>query len=378
MIWTLLKLMLTSGLSIKRWNNFPRIEEISHLDNVGFILHIAMFLAHLEEQNWNKVDKEFLIKKILFSSIKILVISDINSWTRTYIEKVNKDIFTQLEQKVYEFILSFEAPDYLKEDMKKTITDKTKTLELKIISASRRYASYRECLINRKVYEEMYEVPYKEIMSSLDKKRLELKSLDLLLKNSNYEKYLLNIRKLSHSLRRSKQKRIFPISVMSHLVLTTFLSYIIWLIENNKWWNYDIYEMMVKAMYHDISEAMTWDIITPTKKAIAWFEDILKKVEENMLNDYLFYYVPKDYETFLKPYILDPWSGIEWPMVKLADILSALFEAKIEVNYWSTNYIEIYRNWKRKINSYEHKSLDYILKHVIDSFDNSSDDISLN
>ena len=377
MIWTLLKLMLTSGISIKRWNNFPRIEDISHLDNVGFILHVAMFLAHLEEKNGNKVDKEFLIKKIIFSSIKILVISDINSGTRTYIEKVNKDIFSKLEQKVYDFVFSFDAPEFLKQDMQKTITDRSKKLELSIISAARRYTSYRECLINRKVYEEMFEVPYKEIMASLEIKRQELKSLDTLLKNANYEKYLLNIRKLSHSYRWSKQKRIFPITVMAHLVLTTFLSYIIGMLENDKWWKYNIYEMLVTAMYHDISEAMTWDIITPTKKAIVWFEEILREVEEKMLDDYLFYYVWEEYESYVKWYMLNPWDWVEWPLVKVCDNLSALFEAKIEVNYGSTNFIEIYRNVKRKINSYEHESINYVLKHVIDSFDSSGDDISL-
>jgi hypothetical protein len=193
-----------------------------------------MFLSYLEEKNDNKVDKEFIIKKIIFNSIKILVLSDINSGTRNYIEKVDKDIFSQLEQKAYDYVFSFGIEDYFKEDILKVINNKEKTLELSIILAARRYSSYKECLVNRKVFEEMYEIPYKEIMSSLDQMRKELTSLDMLLKNPNYEKYLSNIRKLSHSLRWNQQKRMFPISVMSHLVLTTFLSYVIGMIENNK------------------------------------------------------------------------------------------------------------------------------------------------
>jgi hypothetical protein len=63
--------------------------------------------------------------------------------------------------------------------------------------------------------------------------------------------------------------------------------------------------------------------------------------------------------------------------VKVCDNLSALFEAKIEVNHGSTNFIEIYRNVKKKINSYEYESINFVLKHVIDSFDSSPDDISL-
>lgn len=378
MIWTLLKLMLTSWISMKRWNNFPRIEDISHLDNVWFTLHVAMFLSFLEEQNWKTVDKEFIIKKIIFNSIKILVLSDINSWTRNYIEKVNKDIFNKLEQKVYDYIFSFDAPDYLKDDIIQTIQNKEKTLELSIIEASKRYAWYKECLVNREVFADMYEVPYKDIMNQLDDKRKDLKSLDMLLKNPNFEKYLSNIRKLSHSLRWNQQKRMFPISVMAHLVLITFLSYVIWTIENNKKWaNLNMFEMMFKALYHDIPEAITWDIITPTKKAIPGFEEILEEVERDMLEDYLFYYVGDEYEAYVKDYMLNPWIWAEWPFVKSADIISALFEAKIEVNYWSTNFIEIYRNIKRKVNTFEYASVEYILKHVVDSFDNSDDDLHL-
>ncbi len=378
MIWTLLKLMLTSGISMKRWNNFPRIEDISHLDNVWFTLHVAMFLSFLEEQNWKTVDKEFIIKKIIFNSIKILVLSDINSWTRNYIEKVNKDIFNKLEQKVYDYIFSFDAPDYLKNDIIETIHNTDKTLELSIIEASKRYAWYKECLVNREVFADMYEVPYKEIMWQLDEKRKDLKSLDMLLKNPNYEKYLSNIRKLSHSLRWNQQKRMFPISVMAHLVLITFLSYVLWTIENHKnWANLSLFELMFKALYHDIPEAITWDIITPTKKAIIWFEEILEEVEKDMLEDYLFYYVWDEYEAYVKPYMLTPWTWNEWPFVKSADIISALFEAKIEVNYGSTNFIEIYRNIKRKVNTFEYASVEYVLKHVVDSFDNCDDDLHL-
>jgi hypothetical protein len=42
--------MLGRGLTMKRWNNFPRIEEVSHLDNLGFVIHVALFLSYIEEQ----------------------------------------------------------------------------------------------------------------------------------------------------------------------------------------------------------------------------------------------------------------------------------------------------------------------------------------
>lgn len=370
--------MLTSGISMKRWNSYPRIEDISHLDNVWFTLHIAMFLSYLEEKEWKIVDKEFIMKRIIFNSMKTLVISDINSGTRHYIEKINKDIFNKIEKKVIDHIISFDAPDYLKQDMIDTLDNKEKKLELSIIEASKKYAWYKECLVNRKVFEDMYEVPYNDIMLYLKNKRKDLNSLDKLLKNQDYEKYLTNIRKLSHSIRWNQEKRIFPISVMSHLVLITYISYIIWTIENNiGTQKYNIFEMMFKALYHDIPEAITWDIITPTKKAVEWFEKILEEVEVKMLNDFLFSYVWDDYKWYIKDYMLTPWSWDCWPLVKSSDLISALLEAKVEVNHGSTNYIEIYRKIKKIINKYNNKSIDYILKQTLDSFDDINNNIHL-
>lgn len=378
MIWFILKLMLTRWLAMKRWNNFPRIEEVSHLDNVWFVIHVALFLAYLEEKNGNKVDREFLIKRIIFNSLGSLILSDINSWTRDYIMKIDDKVFPEIEKKAFEFILSKEAPECIKKDMKDTINNNSKKLELLIIESSKKYAGYRECLVNEKVFSEMYEVPLKQIEETLEENRETLKSLDLLLSNNNYIKYLSHIRRLSHSMRWSGQTRIFPISVMSHLAVITFISYIIWSIENENWEDHSIEELMLRSIYHDIPEAITWDIITPTKKAVAWFEEILEKVEIKMMDDYIFSYVEEDYKKQVFSYMLKPFDWKLWKIAKHSDILSALFEAKVERNYWWKNYSDIYRNIKKRVNMFWTISVDYMLKNWIDSFDEKIDNINLN
>jgi len=48
MVGNTLRLMLTRGLSIIRWNNFPRVVDIKQMDNVGMTLHTALFLSYHE------------------------------------------------------------------------------------------------------------------------------------------------------------------------------------------------------------------------------------------------------------------------------------------------------------------------------------------
>ncbi|MDD2907773.1 MAG: HD domain-containing protein [Candidatus Gracilibacteria bacterium] len=377
MIGFILKLMLTRGVTMKRWNNFPRIEDVSHLDNVGYVIHIALFLAYLEEKNGKKVDREFLIKRIIFNSFSYLLISDINSGTREYIRQIDSEIFSKIEEQGYKFILLMDAPESIKKDIFDTINDDNKKLELLIISVAKKYAGLNECLVNHKIYSDIYEVPLDQINSFLYTKRSELKSLDILLTNENYKKYLSHIRRLNHSMRWSGQTRIFPVSVMSHLVIITFISYVLGKLENDFGANLDIDELMLKSIYHDIPEAITGDIITPTKKSVDGFEEVLEQVEIKMMDDYIFSYVDSEYKKKVSSYMLKPFEGELGKMAKYADIFSALLEAKVERNYGGKNYSEIYRNIKKRVNKIELKSIDYMLKNVIDSFDEKIDDVHL-
>lgn len=370
--------MLTRWLSINRWNNFPRIENVSLLDNLWNAIHIWLFLAYLEEKNWNKVDREFLLKRYIFSSFKTLILSDINSWTREAILEIDKEIFLNLENKALKFLLSLSWPESIKEDIKNILEDNSKILELNILKASKKYAWYIECKINQKVYDEMYDVPMMEIQKSLKKYEEILPSFKELMNNKDYQRYISHLRRLSHSMRWNQQSRIFPISVMSHLVIITFLSYVIWKMENDKWANLDILELMLKGVYHDIPEAITWDVIAPTKRAVVWFAQALEKVEIKMMDEYLFSCVDNDYKLQVYEYMLNPFWWEVWKLVKYADILSSLFESKVEVNHWSQNFIDVYRWIKQKVNTFDIYSVNYILKHWIDNFDDkSTDDIFL-
>jgi 5'-deoxynucleotidase YfbR-like HD superfamily hydrolase len=258
MIGTIIKLMLTRGTSIKRWNNFPRIEYISHLDNVGFVIHIALFLAQIEEKEKNiSIDKEFIIKRILFHSLIVLVLSDINAGTKDYIKTVNPLIFSKVEKKALEKILELEGSESIKNDIFSTLKEKEKILEIEIIEAARKYSGLLECSVNHKIFSEVYEVPMNQINASLEKIKKKVKSLDILLKNENYKKYLFNIKRLSHITRWNGKVKFLPISVMSHLVIVCFISYVIAHIEADNNNPLSSLDLMLRGLYHDIPEAIT-------------------------------------------------------------------------------------------------------------------------
>ncbi len=368
MIQVLIELLFFRWLTIHRWNNFPRIENISILDNAGFIIHIALFLAHIEEKNWSKIDREFLIKRVLFSVFSKLALSDINSWTLRYINKIDSEIFSNLQDKVFKNIFKLDWPDFIKEDMQKILKDTSHKLELQIIDAARNYSGLQECIINSKVFPDVYDIPTKEIQLELTLLKKDLVSLEILMDSDKYKTYLSQIRRLSHSQRWPWEQRKYNISVMAHLYIVTFFAYIIWSFEIEKWKDYNMLDFLLKWIYHDIPEVITWDVITPTKNAIVWFKKALEKVEEKMMDDFFFVYVDREYEKTVKHYMLDPFTSEQWKYVKQWDIFSMVFESKIEVTHDNEKFKAIFNDmldiWKR----FNTVSSKYIVDNCVDWF----------
>ena len=368
MLQVLIELLFFRWLTIHRWNNFPRIENISILDNAGFIIHIALFLAHIEENNGHKINKEFLIKRVLFSVFSKLALSDINSWTLKYINKVDSTIFENLQNKVFENIFTLNWPDFIKSDMKDVLNDTSHKLELKIIDAARNYSGLQECIINSKVFPDVYDIPTKEIQLELTLLKQDLVSLEILMDSDKYKTYLSQIRRLSHSQRWPWEQRKYNITVMAHLFVVTFFAYIIWGFEINDWKDYDMLDFLLKWIYHDIPEVITWDVITPTKNAIPWFKQALENVEEKMMDDFFFVYVDKEYEKTVKHYMLDPFTSEQWKYVKHWDIFSMIYESKIEVIPENDKFKEIYESMLEMWKKFNSSSSQYLIKNCIDNF----------
>ena len=348
MIWYQIGLIFR-WISIYRWNNFPRIENISTNDNLAFVLHTTMLLsAILEEKEWKKIDLWYIFKKVLFESFDTFILSDINSDVQFRVKQKNSAIFRLLQEKVHSFIIDLELPESIKADINFIHDNKDNEkyeLEDKLYHFSKLWAAYYEAYFNWKIYDDIYEPIFQNIKSRINSKEytIFLKYINVDEKENELEKYLLNVRRLQFNYRWNRMKRTYPISVMSHLFISFYLAYVIWKLEQRS--EKEILEMMKMALFHDIPEAITWDIVSPTKKAIQWFEELLSEVEKDMLEEYLLVYIKKyKFHDSFKDYMVSPFDWEIWKLVKLADIFSALFEARIEN---STEYSKTYQKIKR-------------------------------
>ncbi len=321
------------GLSIQRWNTFPRLQNITTLDHLGFVAHIGILLIDmLEEKEWKKYNRWLFLKKVLFSWLFTFIYSDINSEVKERIQEKNPSIYSLLEENIEKNITDMDMDEDIKQDI---ISTKKTTPEDEILTFSKLWASYYEIYHNSLVYEDAYDRILKNIILKSEKKEFALFLTYLPLepkKEISKVKYLLVIHRLASSFRWNRLVRRYPVSVLSHTVLITFFTYL--LACEEKVDENTMSDMFLTALFHDIPESITWDIITPTKKSVNGLESIIESIEEDMVHEHLLSFIREFsfHEVYTRK-MLKPWKELNWKIVKKADTISAYYEAALESPY---------------------------------------------
>lgn len=372
MIWYYLSLIFKWN-SITRWNNYPRIENTMQTENLALVLHICTIFAKILNEKENiEINLNYIYKKVLFESLSNFVVSDINSDVKSRIKQLNKDIICKIDNKIYKILLWFKIPNKIKKDFENVIynvKDNNSHEEI-VFKFAKLISSKIEIMYNYKIFTNVYEIPYNSIIKQIEEERFSYLNKYL---DNNLHKYFEQINRLKYSFRWNRTERITKVSVMSHLYIVFCISYFIWCLEDKT--DEDIFEMMKKWLFHDIPESITGDILTPTKSAEKWFREILWIVEENMIDEYLLWYIDQyKFKNELKKDMLEPFEDELGKLCKLADIFSALLEAKIEEDK-NIRYKNKFDSIRKILNQKEYKSIDYLMKYWVDYFSDELDGI---
>lgn len=112
----------------------------------------------------------------------------------------------------------------------------------------------------------------------------------------------------------------------------------------------DRYKVLKYALYHDIEEAFTWDIVTPVKYKSEILRDQLEQVGNMILKEQLKAHFENN--SHISQMILDTHQNyelgkteiLENKIVKLADILQAIWYTIGEKNLWNSYLTPVTQN----------------------------------
>ena len=358
--------MATSLFTINRWNTTPHIELITEASNSGFSLHVALLLAN---ESGEKVDYEKLIKQMVLKDLPKAILSDISLQTKNYIKDTSLELWTKTFKSAMEEVLR-EVPEGWRTDFRdKIIRAKDDSIEGLIIDFSDTYAAFSECEINARVYPEYYKQPLHELREKLNRFKKYAFIADLL-ERPEYREYLLKVRTLINAVRWNQTNRNIKTTVAGHTFFVTFVATLLSYISstlNGRFQNCS--ELLLKSAYHDVPEAMTGDIISPTKRRIPGFEETITKVEEQMVETYLLSLIRGKGRETLKGYMLHPFEGETGRLVRASDLLGSLFECQMEMMSGNANplFKRAYGEIHFEIKTMDLREVDELLKWGVDS-----------
>lgn len=286
-------------MRLQRWNAMPRVEVWSEAENIAYTTHIAYAIGKLLDMN-----NEILlhgIQRALLKSINKHLVSDILVGTRDVIRDIDREAWKTLidyaaketaklfPRKLFDDVLSYMTHDgnYLIKDdnngnKKSDVENLIKFVQYKVAMS--------ECETNNSVYEKSY----RKVKKTLTDKLEELPNF------ANYEKHYktlgdhpLRIENLKNLRRWNRVNRSVETTVLGHTFIVTLLTLVVSSIckEEIKEVSFlpddFVYAALLRALFHDVPETFTGDIISPVKTIINKQDSsLIQKVEEAMMKDF--------------------------------------------------------------------------------------------
>lgn len=376
---------LLRWLSVYRWSNYPRVEQPTTLDHIGFSMHVAFLLADLveneniwkqgiesksnQEPNPKRVSRNQIFLYSLYSVIFNCMYSDIHSDVKHAIKVKRPDLFAILQKKMVRSVLSWNLPKKIHEaflEHEAQIDAPKDSLEKDIFTYAKLVSTYFEAKFQARVYPEIYSKSIEWIQSRMQNPRFdEFRKLLDVTKDTELVKYLLSVRRLESAYRWNRLKRSYPVSVMSHLYLVGVISFFLFHMESRS--EEEIEEALLRSLLHDVPEAITGDIITPTKKAALGLSELIWDIEKEFVHELLLAHLETYpfHDEYAKR-LLDPWEGSIGKNVKQADLLCAFLEAKIEElqNPFGEQFKNAWLSVARKIRDIGSPSAKDLLNHL--------------
>ena len=361
------------GFSIQRWNDLIRPFDMVEMDKAAEKMVLAYIIGKFEENKGNKIDWIWIIYASLFDLLKKIALCDIKAPIQQMLKKEYPEEYLRLNEWVlnqYKTLLSDEKlfskfTIYFGQNAGSfSIPDELKTT-VRVYRAAHKFSSIRELQMISVVNE-------KERLGSIDKELqaeiqpyLDLEGLQKLITHQKAFDFLLKIEQLRFQTRWNQTPRVPQTSVLGHCFFVAIMTLLLGWESNPQMCEKRVINNFFSALFHDLPEAVTRDIISPVKQATDDLPNIVKKIENEIVNKELVplmedFFVQEiidftsdefsnrikdadgnvvnvSWEELNQKYNEEKYFPIDGRLVRIADHLSALMEADISIKHGITS-----------------------------------------
>ena len=366
-------LKIFEGFSIQRWNDLIRPFDLVEMDKAGEKMVIAYIIGKYEEKKGNKINWKWMAYASLFDLLKKIALCDIKApvqqmlkkeFTREYM-RLNEWVLKQYRQLITDDSLFSEFTIYIGQKAGSFKTPDDLAASVHVYNAAHKYSTIREL-------EMLSVVNEKERLSKIEndlkadiQPYLDLEGLQKLMTRQKEFDFLLKIEQLRFQTRWNQTPRVPATSVLGHCFFVAIMTLLLGRETNPDMCERRVVNNYFSALFHDLPESVTRDIISPVKQATDALPNIVKKIEDEIVNkelvplmdksyvDEVIYYTSDEFTDRIKgkdgkvqkvtweelngKYNKDNFNPVDGRLVRISDHLSALMEADISIKHGITS-----------------------------------------
>ena len=305
-----------------------------------------------------------LLKKIALCDIKAPVQALIKQEYPSEYMRLNEWVLNQYRNLIDDDDLFSQFTIYIGQKAGSIPLKEEDKLTFHVYQAAHKYSTMRELEMIKPVNEAARLTKIEQELNRDIQKFLDLRGLQLLMTKQRPYEFLLKIEQLRFQRRWNQTPRIPNTSVLGHCYFVAISSFILSRQNQIKSCEKRIFNNFFSALFHDLPEAVTRDIISPVKQATDELPSIVKHIEDEIVNkelvplmedfyvDELMYFTSDEfenriiengkvkdvsYEELNEAYNSDEFSPVDGKLVRLCDHASAFLEADISIKHGITS-----------------------------------------
>ena len=365
-------LKIFEAFSIERWNDLVRPFEIIEMDKHAEKCVVAYIIAKYEESLGAKIDWEWLIYASLFDLLRKIQLCDIKAPVQTLIKNEYPQEYKKLNEWVYERYVKLIDDQELLEKFRQYLDNLSQykgensdiALTVKIFRAAHKYSTLRELEMLTPVNEsQRLEGIRKELNADLQG-YLDLRGLQLLITRQKPFDFLMRIEQLRFQTRWNQTPRVPKTSVLGHCFFVAVITLLLGRECGTELCGSRVYNNFFSGLFHDLPESVTRDIISPVKNATDGLPEIVKHIEDQIVQkelvplmepfyrDEILYWTSDEFSNraifdncvlsisfneLNSKFNEDRYSPVDGKLVRAADHLSALLEAHLSIQHGITS-----------------------------------------
>ena len=323
------------AVNMHRWNDHMRPLDLTEVDKQSHKAAIAWVLGQYEEyENGTSLDWRRLIEHGLFSFLKRTVLTDLkpqllHRMEEERFDEVNDYVIGEVRKEIPDLEPSF------MERFEAYLRGPQDTLEDEIISAAHYMATNWEFNILYDMNKRSFGIEQTKTTLAMELSRYtHILGVKRLIETQSMT-FVDLIGQLRFQQRWTRIPRMPQTTVLGHSLMVAIMTYLHDLDDDVD--ERQIYNDYYTALFHDLPEVLTKDVITPVKVNVHGLVDILDEYEHELVNTKIMPLIPESWHEEFRFLTFEPFEDKDDPKygkvngrcIKLCDVMGAYLEANV-------------------------------------------------